>query len=626
MSTLLYLLFLSALPAAFGTAADTVYTIPEVTVTATRLERSTFESTAHIDVIDGDAARMAGARHLGDMLQRSTGTFIRRYGAGGLASISLRGTGSSQTAILLDGRRLSDPQLGQLDLTLLPAAMLSSVEVMNGTASPLYGADAIGGAVQLLTMPPTSGSTVRFRAGTGAFGMREGSMTAGSTYGPFSLILSADTESAENDYSYFSRALQRDVRLDNADRSRSSFYGSARMEQRATDVRLSLLRTTAERGLAGISAASRHERQWDESTRVWGDVRFGRLGSQVRIGGLLQHASLRYVNEVSGLDQEGSNRVMSVDAELTQNLPGTWMLIAGAEAATARAFHPQIDNVNEHRGAVFLQSTGELGAVLVNAAVRGDVYRDPDEATGEIMYGSVNPRIGVSLPLGNDVRLRASIARGFRPPTFNDRYWMPGGNPNLSPERGWTRDAGLVLQTRRTSAQLTAFHVTTRDQIVWLPVTGTIWSPENLSSTRSVGVETSLSLSRPLGRVTVQSDVRYSFTHSRDLSDDGGGRYLRYVPRDLLRAGLSTSYEWLDAGIALDYTGRRYINADGSDWLDAFLTASLRLNAAHELAGVRLRTGIILENLFDTDYTVVAGHPMPPRHMRFSLSIETSIN
>src|SRR5690554_3913847 len=147
MTTLLCLLFLSALPAANGTVADTVYSIPEVTVTATRLERSTFEATAHIDVIDGDDARASGARHLADVLQQHSGVFLRRYGSGGLASVSLRGTGASQTTILLDGRRLTDPQVGQLDLSLLPASIVDRVEVMNGAASPFYGAEGIGGAV-----------------------------------------------------------------------------------------------------------------------------------------------------------------------------------------------------------------------------------------------------------------------------------------------------------------------------------------------------------------------------------------------------------------------------------------------------------------------------------------------
>ncbi len=625
MSTLLCLLLLIAVApdAPPASVVDTVYVIPEVTVTATRLERSAFEATAHIDVIDGDAARAGGARHLADILQQGSGTFVRRYGAGGLASLSLRGTSPSQTAILLDGRRLSDPQLGQLDLTLLPSSIVERVEVMNGAASPLYGADAIGGAVHLRTRPSRQGTAAQLRAGAGAFGNRTASLELSAAHDRLSLLLSADTETAANDFAYYSRALRRDVLLENADRRRTSFFGSARREGEATDLRLSLLRTSAERGLAGTAASSRHERQWDASTRLWGDVRFGSATTRVKVGGLFQQAEIRYVNRLTDLDQEGSNRVISVDAEVTQNLPGTWIAIAGAEGATARAFHPQLDRVTENRGAVFVQAAGELGPAMVNAAARGDVYLNPDDAADRIQYGSLNPRIGVSIPVSEALRLRASIARGFRPPTFNDRYWMPGGNPDLRPERGWSRDAGIVLRTRRASIDLTAFYLTTRDQIVWMPESGTIWTPENLSSTRSAGLESSIRYRQPIGESIIGYDLRYSLTHARDRSEDAEGQFLRYVPRDLLRTGISVTRRRITGGISFDYTGRRYINADGSDWLDPFLTVSLRLNATHEIAGARLNAGIIIDNLLDADYAVVAAHPMPPRHLRLFLSIKT---
>ena len=625
MSTLLLLAFLIVLPDVSASSADTVYAIPEVTVTATRLERSTFESTAHIDVVDGDVARRAGARHLGDVLQKSTGTFIRRYGAAGLASIALRGTGASQTAILLDGRRLTDPQLGQLDLTLLPAAIIKRVEVMNGTASPLYGADAIGGAVQLLTTPPATGTHVNVEAGAGAFGMQDAALSVGTAHGPFSLTLSADTESAENDYPYFSRALRRDLYLENADRRRSSFYGSARVVTSGIDLRLSALNTRAERGLEGMSAASRHERQWDRSNRVWGELQFGSTTRQFRVGGLLQQGEIRYVNDLTDIDQTGSNRVVSVDAEVTQNLPGSWRLIGGMEAGFARAHHPHLDKVREQRAAIFLQTMGEMRGVLVNGAIRSDGYWNPDEPGG-LTYGTINPRIGVSLPLAEAVRIRASVARGFRPPTFNDRYWMPGGNPDLRPERGWTRDAGLVFQTARLSADLTTFFVSTRDQIVWIPVSGTVWSPQNLANTRSVGVETSIRIQQPLGSALLQTNLSYSFTHARDRSIESQGQFLRYVPRDLVRAGVSLRRGRFEGALAIDYTGRRYINADGSDWLEPFLTASVRVSTSFDIGGAQLRSGIIIENLFDAEYAIVAGHPMPPRHLRLTIAVITSDN
>ena len=72
---------------------------------------------------------------------------------------------------------------------------------------------------------------------------------------------------------------------------------------------------------------------------------------------------------------------------------------------------------------------------------------------------TVNPRLGLNLRLlqGSTLHLKASAGRSFRVPTFNDRFWQPGGKPDLNPERGWTYDLGLRLEHRYGQAEATVF-------------------------------------------------------------------------------------------------------------------------------------------------------------------------
>ena len=620
----LALLLVFLLPTVGSAGPDTtVYVLPDLTVTATRLEASAFETTARVDIIDRAVLERTASRSLADALQSSTGVFIRRYGRGGLASISLRGTGASQTSILIDGRPVTDPQLGQIDLSLLPSALIDRVEVMSGAASPLYGGDGIGGAVNLRTLAPDEGFRSRVSGGVGAFGSREATLSVESRRGRTAFLLLGDLDRAQNDYTYFSRALARQVELRNADRNRASLFGTGELGLGAARIRASAMFVDGERGLpASASAASSGERQWDRSTRVWTDVEAGGFS----FGAALQHGRIRYANPQLDLDETGLTRVASLDGRYRLGLYDAWTLVAGGELADATVDHPAIaEGAREQRAAAFAMLSGDVDGVMVNAALRADSYfrRRPDVSA----IAAVSPRIGISTPVAERLRLRASVGRGFRTPTFNDRYWRPGGNPDLEPEVGWTVDGGAVYRSGPLRADLTLFHVATDNQIVWIPLTSGLWSPTNIASAVSRGFEAGVSAAGELGGMGMEGRLNYTFTDSRDRSDPASPTFdqpLRYVPREVLRAGGSVQRGKAELGLTADYTGRRYVSTDGSSWLDPFITVSLRLALHQTIAGSRVQTALFVDNLFDADYQVVANDPMPPRHLRFSITIDTS--
>src|SRR5690625_246211 len=619
-----FALLLVLFPAVGSADSDTtVYVLPDLTVTATRLEASAFETTAQVDVVDRTAIERTAARSLADALQSSTGVFMRRHGRSGLASISLRGTGASQTSILIDGRPVTDPQLGQLDLSLFPSALIDRVEVMSGAASPLYGGDGIGGAVNLRTLSPAEGFRTRVSGGMGSFGSREATAVVENRRGSSAFLVLGSLDRAQNDYTYFSRALARDVELRNADRRQASLYGTGEASLGDADIRASAMFLDGERGLpASASGATSDERQWDRTTRVWADVEAGNFS----IGASLHRGLIRYANPQLGLDESGRTRVLSLDGRYQFNPTPAWTLVAGAEAGEARAEHPSIaEGARERRAAAFGILSGDVGGVMINAALRADGYFEQRPETSALT--ALSPRLGVSIPVVDRVRLRSSVGRGFRTPTFNDRFWRPGGNPDLEPEAGWTLDGGAVYQSGALRADLTLFHVSTNNQIVWLPMTAGLWAPVNIASTRSRGIEAGLTAAGEFAGMDAEGRFNYTFIDSRDVSDPAAPAFnqpLRYVPRETLRAGGSLRRGIAELGLTADYTGRRYITTDGSSWLDPFLTLSLRLGLHHMIAGSRVQTALIVENLFDTDYQVIANEPMPPRHFRFSITIDTS--
>ncbi|MGB3545056.1 TonB-dependent receptor, partial [Rubrivirga sp.] len=193
------LLFLAS--AALHAQTASPDTLGEVTVTAARAPVATHAAPSRVTVLDRADLEAAGARTVADALEARTAVFVKRYGPGGLASLSLRGTGASQTLVLLDGHRITDPQLGQLDLSLLPAAAVDGLEVAHGPASALYGTDGIGGVIQVRTHRPR-GRSARIDVRTGAWGERGGSFLVADNRPGLSAVVAFDHDQGDGDYLY----------------------------------------------------------------------------------------------------------------------------------------------------------------------------------------------------------------------------------------------------------------------------------------------------------------------------------------------------------------------------------------------------------------------------------------
>lgn len=636
--SILLLIVLAAWPAAAQRARSPLAlpdtTLPAVSVVATRGRTAVAQAPARVTVLDAEAIEAAGASSVADLLEARSAVFVRRYGAGGLASLSLRGTGAGQTLVLLDGHRIADPQLGQLDLSLLPTVLLDRVEVLHGAGSALYGTDGIGGVVDLRTARPGE-DRLTLASSAGAWGERSLSGLASVTRGPIAALVAAEAQTAEGDFAYFDPTAGldgREVRRDGADRTLHSVYAWLEVAPDSpTRGQVAAWIGAAERGLPGsVGTAPQGERQWDRHLRVWGDVT-SRLGPvSIRAGGLVQRASLRYRNAALGLDDTGRTWITSGEVEARALVHPAWLVAGGVTGGYGTASHPSLHaDAGEARLGVFVHATGEVGRLLLYPALRADVYLRSGGA--ERTLAALSPRLGVNVQpvAGWPLRLKASAGLAFRAPTFNDRFWQPGGDPDLRPERGWTTDLGAGIERGGASAEVTLFASRLRDQIVWQPAAG-YYAPENLSRTRTLGVEASAQKTGiRLGRTTLGGGAIYTLTDARDRSRPGSsvyGHQLRYVPRHQLKlhahAGLgfgpSTRLR-LDLGGR--FTSARPVRSDGSLWLPAAFTLDGQIRLQHRFPNFTAALSLGIENALDAEVEVVRGYPMPPRHARLRLRL-----
>ncbi|MBQ6869992.1 MAG: TonB-dependent receptor, partial [Alistipes sp.] len=244
---------------------------------------------------------------------------------------------------------------------------------------------------------------------------------------------------------------------------------------------------------------------------------------------------------------------------------------------------------------------------------------------------------GVLSERGNIVA-KASISRNFRFPTLNDLYFLPGGNPDLKRESGWTYDAGLSFAVGKSgvyslSGSANWFESFVKDWIIWLPTTKGFFSPANIKDVHAHGVELQADLDVALTKEwQLGLDGSFSWTPSinegepRTPADKSVGKQLPYVPEfsSSVTGRLSWrrwafTYKWC-------YYSERYTMSSNdislSGKLPPYFMSNISLEKTIPLKHIELSAKGVINNLFNEQYLSVLSRPMPGINFQIFLGIK----
>ena len=594
-------------------------TLAEVTVTAARQALPARDAPSRVTVLDRADLEAAAATSAADALGARAPVHVRRYGPSGLASVTVRGAGSSQALVLLDGQPLTDPQLGQVDLGLLPSDLVGAIEVVSGPSSALHGSAALGGVIALRPLEG-GGTSGRLTTEAGPWGERRLSAAGTAESGALEVVAAGTVSQADDDYTFVDRGRldRRRATRDGWDsRLRTGYARVAHVRPRGR-AQLSLWAADAERGLGGADGVG--ARQWDSRVRLGATADHQTTWGRLEAAGSVQTTRLRYAapfpapsDRPDAIDDTG--RTLSAFADVRATAPSrSWAWTGALSAGAAGAEHPRLKaDAQDRFVGVALSGTGALGRAVVFPSVRADLYAPANQERRV----ALSPQVGVNVPAGA-WNLKASAARAFRMPTLNDRFWQPGGNPDLRPESAWSLDAGAVWTSGATQAEVTAFAARARDQIVWTPTAAGFFAPVNVSRTRSVGLEGSARTARrtPLG--VLEAGGVATLLDARDLD---AGAPLRYVPRWTAKAWAGLEAGALRLGLGARAVGARFTTASASQPLPTHFVLDAQVSVRRRVGPSTLTLGVAAENLTGLQYEVVKSYPMPPRHARLRLTL-----
>lgn len=598
----------------FASPQDTVV-LAEVAVHAAALDRFAAGQTL-LNYEKSTLERYAG-RSLGDLLQETSPIFVRQYGAGMLASPSFRGTSPGHTALFWNGVPINSISLGQSDLSILPVQATDRVEVQFGSSGALFGNEAIGGSVHLSTTTiKKEGLQGAFSQTIGSFGLNQTSMTA--AYGNPTLRFQTKgyLQDQPNTFRY------RDISRVGAPWERQAH---AAFKQQGvlqdiwwqasphTQVKASFWWNQAQREIQPLIGSSTQDRQADESFRAVVDYRYQKKSSVWKLKGAWV-ADLQQFNAQANQTSQG---LLGLDWELpsARNLAlragvrGTWM---NANLSTYTA--------TEQRWEAY-QSLGwqEGEHISVSLNLRQLAY--PKELVPFL------PGLGLDWRIfegdRTSLHLKTAWGLGLKIPTLNDRFWEPGGNPNLQPEKSQNAEMGFQLKQIRTfswSHRLTYYRMQVEDWIIWLPK-GNFWSPENIREVHNQGLEYQSESSWTTGHITWQANLAYTYSSTRDLAQDGS-QQLPYSPKHQGNAGLQVKGDDFAFDLSGFYVGQRSIASGESRILKGFALGNLGLTfSGAKWKSLQLPLRFQVLNIFNQSYQVLYLRAMPGRSYQLNLTL-----
>jgi outer membrane cobalamin receptor len=205
-------------------------------------------------------------------------------------------------------------------------------------------------------------------------------------------------------------------------------------------------------------------------------------------------------------------------------------------------------------------------------------------------------------------------------PTFNDLYDVWLGNPTLQPEHSESYDIGfetLLDQSGIHSVEMTYFDILTKDRI--LP--NAFYFPENIPQAQSTGIEARYDLRLLQDGVNAFADLTFNEA-SRQSTDSTNGKQLMYIPKAVYSLGITARLLGFSFSLSEMYTSKRFMAADESAWLPEYWLTNVNLTTVLPLHSFRVDVRAEVSNLFDRDYQVLPGYPMPGRTFKFVLGVD----
>lgn len=605
------------------------------------------------------------ALSIADVLTFNSSIFVKNYGRATLSTVAFRGTSASHTQVSWNGMKINNPMLGMTDFSMIPSYFIDDASLLHGTSSVNETGGGLGGSVKLSTVPASAdGFGLQYIQGVGSFKTFDEFLRL--TYGnaKWQVSTRAVLSSSANDFKYRNHDKKENIYDENmniieqyypVEKNKSGAFRDFHLLQevyyntlKGDRFGLNAWYINSNRELplltTDYSDATEFENRQREQT-FRGIITWDHLRSDWKLsakgGYIYTWMAYDYKRDVGNgimADMTRSRSTINTiygQAEGEYYIGKKWMFTASLSAH--QHFVTSKDkNIIRQDGDKAIVGY-QKGRIELSGAI--SAKWKPIERMGislvlrDEMYGTTFTPIipalfidGVICKKGNIVA-KASISRNYRFPSLNDLYFLPGGNPDLKNESGWSYDAGVSFSAGKEgvfsiSGSATWFDSYIHDWIIWLPTTKGFFSPKNIKDVHAYGVEIDGKLDWIFAREwKLDISATFSWTPSINkgepisIADQSVGKQLPYVPEysssingRIAWRGWAFTYKWC-------YYSERYTMSSNDISLTGKLPTYfmsnivLEKNLNFKWADFSIKGAV--NNLFNEEYLSVLSRPMP---------------
>ncbi|MBA3018675.1 MAG: TonB-dependent receptor [Proteobacteria bacterium] len=606
-AVLLVFMFLGLPMPIFAWEGEDAITMEEIIVTAGRIEEPLKYSPDSVTIITGEEIQKKGKQTVIDVIRDVPGVFVKQNGSpGGSSSIYTRGTNNAHTLIMIDGVRVGDPMAGdgKMSIADLSTDNIERIEIVRGAQSVLYGSDAIGGVINIITkkgkgkpkfyLSSEGGSFETFREKTGVSGSNDKVNYAASISRlDVKRVSRADEDlgNTERDY-YHDTNISARVDGQISDTARMGF--SARHSESSMDYDDTGTDADKVQDATITSVATNFDQDifdwWQHAIKLGitetkreytKDGAFDSL-----YNGTIKVASWQHNFFIGEIDTITSGFDYQEESGDNQNANTAW--------------YPNIPNKKVNTKSFFIQNklTPFNGFSFTLGARHDDhqTFGGKDTYKGALAY----------LYEKTGTKVRGSYGTGFRAPSLYQLY-SSYGDVNLKPEESKGYDVGIdqELFDKKVLLSVTYFHNEIDDLIDFNTST---WKYYNVGKVKTRGWETGFSV-KPI--TWLSFDVHYTYTEAKNETgrDANKDKDLIYRPKHSGGASLNIKpMEKLNVNLNAQYVGKRYREADNSEEMPDYTL--LNLAASYDVMEWFRIFGRV-ENLTDQKYQSIYQYGEP---------------
>jgi vitamin B12 transporter len=617
---------LSLCSAGYTQLADTTLVLPEFEKLEYKFEQA--QALTLVSKVDSNTLDFNRAGTITEILENTSTLFVRNYGPGYSATVSQRGLATAHTPIYWNGLNLNSPTTGVGDVSLIPAAFIQSIAIVHGGVSAATGSGTIAGAIYL--NPDKSADREKVFASLGFrytnIQNAENSLIFRIFKNGWKFNSSILINDSQNRFNYVNHA-HRDKPIET--RKNSAFNQQGWLQEIEKQIgkhslQLAFWGVETDRQLApGLTSSDNQERQNDVNLKAAITAHLNFRNSFARLQTAWIRDELNYSN-ASAIQSDIRSQQWVLNADFRHKFGKSTVLNYG----TSNSFQMALASGNYSRTEEQLALAAYIGLDQSFYSNKFNVSIMLRQEHYQRYQSPFSPALTLNYKILSWLSMVARGSRNYRIPGLNDRFWLPGGDPNLPAERAWVADIGSEFKLMNLSgknelrAQVFGFLHQIENWIQWIPGPD-FWRAVSYKSVRSTGIQSELNWSMQLKTWNLKANVSHVYVNSKNLESSFNhqiqGTTLTHVPSNNLFTNITITRNKTMMLLDGNYTGSRFTSSDNLIEQPEFMIINIGLGREVLFKSFGANLKFRVHNLLNTDYQVMPWMPMPLRH--YSISV-----